>query len=45
MKIGMDTLIQIRIHVRYSRPDAFIYDKVKNETIIVEVEITSIDSL
>jgi len=41
----VDSRIATRINVKYNKPDIFIYDKVKNEIVIVEVGITSFDNL
>jgi hypothetical protein len=45
VEIRVDSRIATRINVKYNKPDIFIYDKVKNEIVIVEVGITSFDNL
>ncbi|KAF7683474.1 hypothetical protein TCON_1314 [Astathelohania contejeani] len=44
-EIRVDTKIRTDILIKNYRPDIFIYDKKKNEIILVEVSITSQDNL
>ena len=44
-EIKIDTRIKTDIKISHNRPDIFIFDKYKNEIILVEVGITSIDNL
>jgi len=45
VEIRVDTRIPTGIQVKYNKPDIFIYDKMRNEIVIVEVGITSFDNL
>ena len=44
-EIKGNTLIKYNIKISNNRPDIFIFDKMKNEIILIEVNITSQNNL